>query len=584
MRHFLLLASICFWTISLIGCGGDDSSDVASNTPTPSADEQYPDGYGGGSGSSESEGGGESEESGYSGGSEGEEESYGSEEEYGDGYEEEMDMTEEEEYGSEEDYGDGYEEEMDMTEEEEYGSEEEYGDGYGEEMGSEEDGGYGEEGYGPGRTRTGEPAKPLTLQEMAEAAFQQGKDREAFQFLYGHALTADDQVATELLGKMGLLTPAKRPALAVRWGVGVALTGPPALNPFPIGTKQNQVGAPRAGARGGGGGDLTMGEPQMGQPRVGQPEMGLAEGPRPFGEDGAPAGGAAAVVGGGPIDPTLLKLTGELGQRFVDGLRQRIAQGDFGQVLIVTGASRSRSRGGGYGGGSGYGDEESGYGGDEEGYGGYGEEGGYGGGMGRPGASRGGNQQKGPSQLAPGAVMLGVGSNIKDLRTVAAAYELDVLCVFNVDLKPNTRLGTTINETSIEIHNMADPKERPFQSKTKLNNIAVQVARQTGKPDSVDKLMDEVFEHVDSTWKLSPMPALNEEAVLNRLRPVITEPQENPLPILAEIRMYKTRDLLKDEFFIAAYKSVLGDQQAVLLATGTEDQKKEAISQWLPKL
>ncbi len=30
-------------------------------------------------------------------------------------------------------------------------------------------------------------------------------------------------------------------------------------------------------------------------------------------------------------------------------------------------------------------------------------------------------------------------------------------------------------------------------------------------------------------------------------------------------------------------KSVLGDQQAAILATGTEDQKKAAIAQWLPK-
>jgi hypothetical protein len=65
---------------------------------------------------------------------------------------------------------------------------------------------------------------------------------------------------------------------------------------------------------------------------------------------------------------------------------------------------------------------------------------------------------------------------------------------------------------------------------------------------------------------------------------VITVSYENPLPILAEIRTYKTRGLLKDEHFLAAYNSVLRDEQkATTLATAAEEQKKEAIAQWLPK-
>ena len=594
MRRMLLLATTCLWIISLVGCGGgDDSSDVASNNPTPPVDEQYPGGTGGASAPAAME-----SEGGYPSGPEGGgmEEGYGEEMEEGmeEGYGEEMEEGMEEGYDEEMEEGmeEGYEEEMgeeyaDEMEEgyEEY-DEEMMEEGYGDEMEDGYEEGYEEgmeEGYGRGRPGgeggygrgTREPAKPLTLQEMAQAAFQQGKDREAFQFLYGHALTADDQAATELLSKMGLLTPAKRPALAVRWGVGVALTGPQGTNPYPIGTKQNQVGAPRGGQRGGlragGGGDSEGGFAPEGA--MGVPQVGLVEGPRPFDAGDAPAG--AGPVSGGPIDPVLKQMTGELGQKMVDGLRQRIAQGDFGQVLVVTGAAPSRSRGG-YGGGM-----ESGYGGDmESGYGDE-EESGYGGGYSQPmGRGRGGNQQKGPSQLAPGAVMLGVG-NIKDLKTVAGKYEVDVLCVFNVALKPNLKIGTTINETTIAIYNMADGKET-YESK-KLNNIAVQVARQGGKPDNVDKEIEDLFEHIDSTWKLGPMPALTEEGVLARLRPVITEPQENPLPILAEIRMYKTRSLLNDQFFAIAYKSVLGDQQAAILATGTEDQKKEAISQWLPK-
>jgi hypothetical protein len=565
----------------LIGCGGgDDASTVASGDGAPSAEEQYSEDYG---------------EENYSGGSEedgGGDEGYDSEgeESYEDDYDEEM----EEDYGDydeedyeEEDYEEEMEEDYEDYEEEDYDeedymdSEEEY---YDEEMDDyEEDGGdypdgYGS-GYGSGRPGSREPPKPLTLAEKAQAAFQQGQDWEAFQYLYGHAVTTDDQAATELLAKMGLLTPAKRPALAVRWGLGVVLSGPQGLNPYPIGTTQNQVGA--APRRGGGDGGYDDGGYDDDGGGLGEPEMGVVQGPRALGPGGgAPVGPGPAT--GGPIDPNLKRLTGELGQRLVDGLRERIAQGDFGQVLIVSSSGARRPSGGGYGSGydSGYGEEdEDMY--DEDEDGGYGS-GGYGNrGYGSGGyGSVAGTRKRGPSQQAAGVVMLGVG-NIKDLKTAAAQYNVDVLSVFNVNLKPNPRLQTVINETTIALWNMADGKET-YESK-KLNNIKVQVDRQNGKDDGVDKEMEDLFEHVDSTWKLGPMPQLTEEGVLNRLRAVFGESHENPLPILAEIRMYKTKGLLKDEFFNIANREVVNEQLANVMASGTEEEKKAAIAQWLPR-
>ena len=183
--------------------------------------------------------------------------------------------------------------------------------------------------------------------------------------------------------------------------------------------------------------------------------------------------------------------------------------------------------------------------------------------------------------MAPGVVFLGV-ADAKELKEQAKEAELDVLCIFEVALKPNVKLGTMINETTIAVYNMLDDK-RPAHDTKKMNNIQVQVARTNNDKDPTEKEMEELFEYIDHTWLMTDLPNLTEQQILDRLRPIITEPQENPLPILAEIRMYRTRDLLKDEFFAAAYKSVLGEQVATALATGTDEEKTKAIEKWLPK-
>jgi hypothetical protein len=116
-----------------------------------------------------------------------------------------------------------------------------------------------------------------------------------------------------------------------------------------------------------------------------------------------------------------------------------------------------------------------------------------------------------------------------------------------------------------------------------MNNIQVQVARSNNDKDVVEEEMEELFQYIDSTWLMTDLPNLTEQQILDRLRPIITEPQENPLPILAEIRMYRTRRLLKDENVAIAYKSLVGEQAMTTLAAGTEEDKKLAIQQWIPK-
>ena len=116
--------------------------------------------------------------------------------------------------------------------------------------------GYPGSGNMPGQ----QPAKPVTLLDIADLSFRYGRDQDAINCLYGHAVISDAEAAKEVLDKMGWITPLKRPAMTVRWGIAVEYVAPRGYNGsvYPIGTTQN---LPVKGAPGGpaGGGPPPMG-------------------------------------------------------------------------------------------------------------------------------------------------------------------------------------------------------------------------------------------------------------------------------------------------------------------------------------
>ncbi len=186
------------------------------------------------------------------------------------------------------------------------------------------------------------------------------------------------------------------------------------------------------------------------------------------------------------------------------------------------------------------------------------------------------------TSLSTGIVFLGV-VNSKDVREKAQAAGVDAVCAFNVAVTPNPRTGLILNETMIHLHDAVQPKEL-WESK-KVNNIKVQLERADpkGDQDPVDKEIEALFKKLDADWHLGPLPAgLQTEHVLNRLRGLIGETHDNPLPILGEVRMYQTRGLLPDEHLLTAYQKLIGESEGTQLAKGSEEEKKKAIEQWLP--
>jgi hypothetical protein len=402
-------------------------------------------------------------------------------------------------------------------------------------------------GSAPG---TQESSKPKTFADMAQVALRQGRDQDALQYLFSHAVTAEAGTAKELLSKMGWVEPLRRPVLALRWGVGIEYVGPRGYQGsiYPIGTTQTIQTKRALGGKAAGG-------------------FGIAREGDGYGQ---------GTTGGGQAHAQFQQLTGELGQKLVQRIQERMARSDFGEVLAAALPGKpsgpdATSTGAEMGCGGGQPGAPSGP-----------MAGGY---PVATGMSPPSNKPGEAQSLLPGILFLGQGTS-KDLRKKAEEAQVDLLCVFNVAVTLNPRLNRVINDTTILLRDPTQPKEI-FRSK-KLNNVQVQIGRaeQSFETDPVDKEFADLFQVVDSKWRLGQLPPnlQTQEGVLNRLRALIGATHENPLPVLAEARMYHTRGLLQDHHLTIAYQKILAvDQLGTQLATGSEQQKKKVIEKWLPR-
>lgn len=145
---------------------------------------------------------------------------------------------------------------------------------------------------------------PLSFYEKAMLCFQQGKDEEAFKYLYADAVTGS--VKSKSL-QMKWSAALKRPVAAIRFGVAVQYTKPEKYtgSVMAIGTKFNAQGQPEGG--------MGMGGGMMAPP--------------------GGAGGNAAPVDNSPKDPVanFEYYTGEYGKRLLAKLNDGIRGGQFGQ-------------------------------------------------------------------------------------------------------------------------------------------------------------------------------------------------------------------------------------------------------------
>lgn len=393
----------------------------------------------------------------------------------------------------------------------------------------------------------------------AQWSFRRGREKDAIQYLYAHALTTDAG-AESLLPTIRWVGGLKQPMLAVRWGVGFVVTAPRNFNgdPKPVGSTQ-QIPT-RDGNRNrddGGGNEGYVGG-------GGEDEYGAGDG-----------GGG----GGGGKNSLLSKKAGELGEKLTAAYTERLVRGDFGEVLKIAmeaGSAGSRPSAGGAG--------AYGYGGEGEGDGADYSSGpqGFGGPGGPGGPAAGAAAETEVTQIMTGLSMLGIGTTQKELIDRAREDGIDAVVIIDMKLRVIPANGLVTNESTIALLDAKTQKK--LHTTKKFNNITIQKARAESKEDGVDKEFAALFEAIDANFKMTALPAgLTADIAARRVAALTAGEHDNLLPVLVEARMYHSKGLLGESQLFAAYEQLLGVDFGRLLATGEEEDKKKVLSQWLPE-
>ena len=203
-----------------------------------------------------------------------------------------------------------------------------------------------------------EPAKVEreTFVAKAEREMRLGKEKEAFDFLFASALSEE---STDVLDKYRWVDGFKRPAIGVRWGIGFQVTVTPKSysgSYFPVGSTRPFRRKPTRSRRDGRGGT----------PHRWRWRRWRSGSPMPGGSGGMSVGGIPGVAGSAPAciqavldgqaqgvtTEALNKAAGELSDELQKRLRDKIGEGDFGEILrefsSIASGPVAAGNGGGY--------------------------------------------------------------------------------------------------------------------------------------------------------------------------------------------------------------------------------------------
>ncbi len=442
--------------------------------------------------------------------------------------------------------------------------------------------------------------EPKSFFESAEEAFGQTRDSDGFQYLYAHALT-DDRVLREtpMSWFNGWSENEDRkfnePRLGLRWGVGIVykLDGDLDGDPPVIGDSDSPSGTNAAG-RGNSNVDDIAGPPSGGGGSIAAPPR------RNLFNQGA---GASTAAGNRDRSDTssltpheeIVFYTGDYGRMFLERLDSRRTHegGFYGKLLAeinakaagnsATDATSNRN------------DEQQNL--PSGALGGFddlmGISGGSGGGItgnpnNQPGTNVGSSKDDegsggGPKTgTQPGVSLVGV-DKLETLIRNAASMGIDVLAVFEVDIKHSSRTNRSTNTTRLALYSV---KHGELIKRGKALTLAkVAKDRETGRGDDpVDIALDEIFQnYADKQWRGTEFPSsLKKEHVDSRIETLVDSKPVNPLPALVEIRQYYVMDYI-DKFELAnAFEALIGSDTAKILVEGNEDSMRAAMAKWMP--
>jgi len=401
----------------------------------------------------------------------------------------------------------------------------------------------------------------------SESAFLSGDDFDAFQYYYAHMVAADPAIAKEL--PLHWVPELKRPAVGLRWGLGVVYL--PAKNyrtaPIRIGDEIS-LEIDRDGANTFGGRDRDR------EGVDGEDEL----------EDRPPIPS---------LERQLDYFTGDVGERLVKRLENRRTGRPYWGTMLenaiggpgvhFSGARKSDMDGGGFEEDGGFDNRDDGF--DNIDIDEHGE--------GNP-------KKKRPlaappvelssfevAQVNPGVVYIGEATE-RVLIDRAENMDLDLLLIFEVRVVKD-KFGRSTNTTEIEVRDIAN--ERLVGRAGRLNSVAVQIARQeevSPKNDPVELALDILFKSVDEGFQVQPMPDLKPEHAQRRASAIVLEHQKKPvkniLSLMAEVRWYNLQGLFDDDKLEMAYKYLSNEQVASQLMSADVEERLAAVRQLLPRV
>jgi hypothetical protein len=168
-----------------------------------------------------------------------------------------------------------------------------------------------------------------------------------------------------------------------------------------------------------------------------------------------------------------------------------------------------------------------------------------------------------------------------ELLKKAAERGCDVLILFELEVSKGGQ--TPINTTQISLHNVQS--KELIHSGGSLVNVQVRKAREEKKGDDpVDAEMGRVFAVVDERLAAKDFPAnAKPEKVVTFVDKLLEQKSDNPLPALAEIRFFRSKDLITSEKMVEAYGKLLGPEVGEKVAGGDAAAALESLAKWLPE-
>ena len=191
------------------------------------------------------------------------------------------------------------------------------------------------------------------------------------------------------------------------------------------------------------------------------------------------------------------------------------------------------------------------------------------------------NRRPGLAQ-GPEVTFLGL-ANYRTILQAALKEDVDVVLMFSVDER-TTRSGKKSKTVSFSVRDAWTGRE--IQRESRLNYLQHETNRTDPLyEDPIDKIAAQFQSVLLEELKPGPFPQeLRSDVASRRVAALAKLNHPDPLPVLAEMKLYRLLNLVSVQELLDACQSILESKTGTELVAGTMDEKRAAIESWIPDL